>query len=106
MYITKIMYMQIRVSSEISNGSIILNLDCDMYANNPDAVREALCFFMDEKRGPEIAFMQHPQRYNNITKNDIYGNCAHVVHQVQTGSLLIRILGLKLRKFMLMDHFL
>ncbi|XVE80561.1 hypothetical protein DITRI_Ditri14bG0150000 [Diplodiscus trichospermus] len=41
----------IRVSSEISNGAIILNLDCDMYANDADYIKEALCFFMDEKRG-------------------------------------------------------
>ncbi|XP_031259712.1 cellulose synthase-like protein E6 [Pistacia vera] len=77
----------IRVSSEISNGTIILNVDCDMYANNPDAVREALCFFMDEMRGPEIAFMQHPQRYNNITKNDLYSNCGHAVHQVELAGI-------------------
>ncbi|TXG66708.1 hypothetical protein EZV62_007983 [Acer yangbiense] len=28
----------IRVSSEISNGSIILNLDYDMFANNADSI--------------------------------------------------------------------
>lgn len=74
--------MQIRVSSEISNGSIILNLDCDMYATAADAIREALCFFMDEKRGHEIAFVQHPQCFDNITKNDLYGNNCHVINQV------------------------
>lgn len=74
--------MQIRVSSQISNAPIILNLDCDMYSNDPDAIRESLCFFMDEKEGHEIAYVQYPQRYNNATKNDIYGNVARVTHEV------------------------
>ncbi|CAN4096876.1 unnamed protein product [Withania somnifera] len=71
----------IRVSSQISNAPIILNLDCDMYSNDPDAIREALCFFMDENQGKEIAYVQYPQRYNNVTKNDIYGNVARVTHE-------------------------
>lgn len=61
------------MSSEISNGLIILNVDCDMYSNNSDSVRDALCFFMDEEKGHEIAFVQYPQFFNNITKNDVYG---------------------------------
>ncbi|KAF2288938.1 hypothetical protein GH714_022916 [Hevea brasiliensis] len=48
----------IRVASEISNGPIILNLDCDMYVNDSDAIREALCFFMDEEKGHEIAYVE------------------------------------------------
>ncbi|KAL1537221.1 cellulose synthase-like protein E6 isoform X2 [Salvia divinorum] len=54
----------IRVSSRISNGSIILNLDCDHYSNNPQSVRDALCFFMDEKQGHNIAYVQHPQKFD------------------------------------------
>ena len=72
----------------ISNAPIILNLDCDMYSNDPDAVREALCFFMDEKRGHEISYVQHPQRYENITKNDIYSNACNVVNKVRRMSML------------------
>ncbi|KAF5949118.1 hypothetical protein HYC85_015075 [Camellia sinensis] len=62
----------IRVSSEISNAPIILNLDCDMYSNDSDAIKEALCFFMDEKHGHKTSHVQHPQSCNNITKNDIF----------------------------------
>ncbi|KZV56351.1 hypothetical protein F511_00348 [Dorcoceras hygrometricum] len=72
----------IRVSSEISNGSIILNLDCDMYANDPDALHDALWFFLDEKQGKSICYVQHPQRYSNITKNDIYANIAYATNNV------------------------
>ena len=67
-------YVQIRVSSEITNAPFILNLDCDMYSNNADIIQEILCFFMDEKKGDEFAFVQCPQHFNNLTKNDIYAN--------------------------------
>ncbi|XVE50862.1 hypothetical protein DITRI_Ditri01bG0198100 [Diplodiscus trichospermus] len=73
----------IRVSSEISNGQIILNLDCDMYSNNSLAVRDALCFFMDEKKGQEIAYVQFPQNFENITKNELYSSSLRVISQVE-----------------------
>ncbi|KAF7140673.1 hypothetical protein RHSIM_Rhsim06G0231000 [Rhododendron simsii] len=72
----------IRVSSEISNAPIILNVDCDMYSNNSDAIKEALCFFMDKERGHMISYVQYPQSYDNITKNDIYANVASAVHKM------------------------
>ncbi|XVF42562.1 hypothetical protein PTKIN_Ptkin01aG0373400 [Pterospermum kingtungense] len=64
----------IRVSSRISNGPIILNVDCDMYSNNSEAIRNSLCFFMDEEKGDEIAYVQYPQNFDNDTKNEIYGS--------------------------------
>uniref|UniRef100_A0A5B7C9R6 Putative cellulose synthase-like protein E1 n=1 Tax=Davidia involucrata TaxID=16924 RepID=A0A5B7C9R6_DAVIN len=72
----------IRVSSNISNGQIILNVDCDMYSNNSHSVRDALCFFMDEEKGHEIAFVQFPQNFDNITKNEIYSSSLRVVSEV------------------------
>lgn len=76
------MILQIRVSSEISNGAIILNVDCDMYSNNSDSIRDALCFFMDEEKGHEIAFVQCPQNFENITKNELYSNSLRVIYEV------------------------
>ncbi|KAG2390739.1 Cellulose synthase-like protein [Vigna angularis] len=64
----------IRVSSQISNAPFILNLDCDMYSNNADTIQEILCFFLDETKGQDIAYVQFPQSFSNITKNDQYGN--------------------------------
>lgn len=75
--------MQIRVSSKISNGPIILNVDCDMYSNNSHSVRDALCFFMDEEKGHEIAFVQFPQNYENVTKNEIYSSSMRVTCEVR-----------------------
>ncbi|KAJ4918012.1 Cellulose synthase-like protein E1 [Raphanus sativus] len=39
---------------------------------------EALCILLDEKEGKEIAFVQFPQCFENLTKNDLYdaSNCA------------------------------
>ncbi|CAJ1963856.1 unnamed protein product [Sphenostylis stenocarpa] len=73
----------LRVSSMISNGEIILNVDCDMYSNNSQSLRDALCFLMDEDQGREIAFVQTPQCFENITKNDIYGGALQVVYAME-----------------------
>ena len=74
--------MQLRVSSSISNGKVILNVDCDMYSNNSQSVRDALCFFMDEEKGHEIAFVQFPQNFENVTKNDLYGSALLTINKV------------------------
>ncbi|TKY57407.1 Cellulose synthase protein E1 [Spatholobus suberectus] len=73
----------LRVSSMISNAEIILILDCDMHSNHSQSVRDAICFFMDEEKGPEIAFVQFPQNFENISKNDLYGNALSVLMEVE-----------------------
>ncbi|KAL2523792.1 Cellulose synthase-like protein E1 [Abeliophyllum distichum] len=77
------MNVLIRVSSEISDAPIILNVDCDMYSNDPDAIRDALCFLMDEKKGQQISYVQYPQSYENITKNDIYSNAGPAIFKIE-----------------------
>ncbi|XWS58522.1 hypothetical protein CRYUN_Cryun08bG0041100 [Craigia yunnanensis] len=73
----------IRVSSSISNASFILNVDCDMYSNNSEAIRDALCFFLDEEKGHEIAYVQFPQSFSNLTKNDIYGSSLRIIMELE-----------------------
>ncbi|XP_072982405.1 cellulose synthase-like protein E6 [Typha latifolia] len=73
----------LRVSSVISNSPLILNVDCDMYSNNFDSIRDALCFFLDEEMGHSIGFVQYPQNCNNLTKNDLYGSSFNTVNQVE-----------------------
>lgn len=75
--------LQIRVSSEITNAPFILNLDCDMYSNNPVTLKELLCFFLDGKRSHDIAFVQFPQCFDNITENMLYGIPDQVVNEVR-----------------------
>lgn len=73
----------IRVSSEISCGPVILNVDCDMYSNNSQSVRDALCFLLDEEQGGELAFVQFPQNFYNLTKNELYGGSLRVIYEVE-----------------------
>ena len=53
-----------------------------MYSNNSEIVRDALCFFMDEEKGHEIAYVQFPQNYSNLTRNDLYGTDMRVIETV------------------------
>uniref|UniRef100_A0A0D9X6Y9 Uncharacterized protein n=1 Tax=Leersia perrieri TaxID=77586 RepID=A0A0D9X6Y9_9ORYZ len=63
----------VRCSAVMSNGPFMLNFDCDHYINNAQAVREAMCFFMD-RGGERIAYIQFPQRFEGIDKSDRYAN--------------------------------
>ncbi|KAE8734628.1 Cellulose synthase like E1 [Hibiscus syriacus] len=79
----KVLPTLIRVSSRISNASVILNVDRDMYSNNPDAIRDAMCFFMDEEKGHEIAYVQYPQSFYNLSKNDLYSSSLRVIVELE-----------------------
>ncbi|KAL6195181.1 hypothetical protein ACLB2K_030801 [Fragaria x ananassa] len=78
--------IKIRVSSNISNGKLILNVDCDMYSNNSKAIRDALCFLMDEEQGHEIAYVQFPQNFDNLIKNELYASL-RVITEVEVHGL-------------------
>ncbi|PPD82156.1 hypothetical protein GOBAR_DD20916 [Gossypium barbadense] len=73
----------IRVSSKITNAPIILNVDCDMYSNNSNTIKSSLCIFMDEEKGDEIGYVQFPQCFYNLTKNEIYGSSLRVMLQLE-----------------------
>ncbi|XP_071698466.1 cellulose synthase A catalytic subunit 3 [UDP-forming]-like isoform X2 [Rutidosis leptorrhynchoides] len=64
----------VRASAILTNGPFILNLDCDHYINNSKALREAMCFMMDPNLGKYVCFVQFPQRFDGIDKNDRYAN--------------------------------
>ncbi|PKU69698.1 Cellulose synthase-like protein E2 [Dendrobium catenatum] len=74
--------IKLRISEQISNGSIILTIDCDMCANNVESIRDALCFFMDEERGHEYAFVQFPHNFENLTQQDLYASSFKMIHKV------------------------
>ncbi|KAL3506070.1 hypothetical protein ACH5RR_031452 [Cinchona calisaya] len=62
----------LRVSGIISNSPYILVLDCDMYCNDSTSARQAMCFHLDQRISSSLAFVQFPQKFCNISKNDIY----------------------------------
>ncbi|XP_073154182.1 cellulose synthase A catalytic subunit 8 [UDP-forming] [Henckelia pumila] len=64
----------VRVSAVLTNAPYILNLDCDHYVNNSKAIREAMCFLMDPQVGPDVCYVQFPQRFDGIDKSDRYAN--------------------------------
>ncbi|EFJ38258.1 hypothetical protein SELMODRAFT_73698 [Selaginella moellendorffii] len=64
----------VRVSAVLTNAPFLLNLDCDHYINNSKALREAMCFMMDPTMGKGVCYVQFPQRFDGIDRNDRYAN--------------------------------
>ncbi|KAJ0263390.1 hypothetical protein HA466_0037560 [Hirschfeldia incana] len=64
----------LRVSSVMTNSPVILTLDCDMYSNNPTTPLHALCYLSDPKIISSLGFVQFPQRFQGINRNDIYAS--------------------------------
>ncbi|OVA02032.1 Cellulose synthase [Macleaya cordata] len=64
----------VRVSAVLTNAPYILNLDCDHYVNNSQAVREGMCFMMDPQVGKGVCYIQFPQRFDGIDRSDRYAN--------------------------------
>uniref|UniRef100_A0A803LMF8 Uncharacterized protein n=1 Tax=Chenopodium quinoa TaxID=63459 RepID=A0A803LMF8_CHEQI len=62
----------LRISATLSNSPCILVLDCDMYCNDSISARQAMCFYLDPKISPTLGWVQYPQVYHNVNKNDIY----------------------------------
>lgn len=73
----------LRVSSILSNSPYILVLDCDMYCNDPTSAKQAMCFHLDPKLSPSLAFVQFPQKFHNISRNDIYDSQLRTTFQVR-----------------------
>ncbi|CAK9855779.1 unnamed protein product [Sphagnum jensenii] len=76
----------VRSSAIMSNGPFILNLDCDHYIFNSNAIREAMCFFMD-RGGDRICYVQFPQRFEGVDPNDRYANHNTVFFDVNMRAL-------------------
>ncbi|XP_038726100.1 cellulose synthase-like protein G3 [Tripterygium wilfordii] len=67
----------LRVSATMTNAPIVLTNDCDMYSNDPHTPRRALCYLLDPRMiDSQLGFIQFPQRFKGINKDDIYG-CEH-----------------------------
>ncbi|GBG89411.1 hypothetical protein CBR_g49201 [Chara braunii] len=76
-----------RASALITNGPFILNLDCDHYINNAKAMREAMCFLMDPASGSQVCYVQFPQRFDGVDRNDRYANHNTVFYDVNMKGL-------------------
>ncbi|XP_052171372.1 cellulose synthase-like protein D3 [Diospyros lotus] len=76
----------VRASAIMSNGPFILNLDCDHYVYNSQALREGMCFMMD-RGGDRICYVQFPQRFEGIDPSDRYANHNTVFFDVNMRAL-------------------
>lgn len=65
---------QTRVSGLMTNAPYMLNVDCDMYANNPKIVLHAMCLLLGSNSEKEIAFVQFSNAFYDGLKDDPYGN--------------------------------
>ncbi|KAL4565406.1 hypothetical protein LXL04_029500 [Taraxacum kok-saghyz] len=63
----------LRVSGVMTNGSIVLTQDCDMYSNDPHTPKRVLCYISELSARPNLGYIQFPQRYHGLNKDDIYG---------------------------------
>ncbi|KAF9592307.1 hypothetical protein IFM89_013533 [Coptis chinensis] len=59
----------------MTNAPMVLTQDCDMYSNDPQTPLRALCYILDPtKASSDLAYIQFPQRFHGINKNDIYAS--------------------------------
>ncbi|MBA0832842.1 hypothetical protein Goarm_017201 [Gossypium armourianum] len=58
-----------------------------MYSNNSESIKYSLCVFMDEEKGDEFGYVQFPQSFDNLTKNDIYGCSFRVIQKLEVHGL-------------------
>ncbi|KAL6856094.1 hypothetical protein ACP4OV_018896 [Aristida adscensionis] len=68
------MNVQLRVSALLTNAPFIINFDGDHYVNNSQAFRAAMCFMLDRREGDNTAFVQFPQRFDDVDPTDRYCN--------------------------------
>ena len=67
----------------MSNAPYILNVDCNMFVNNPKVVLHAMCLLLGPKSETEIAYVQFTQMFYNGLKDDPYGNQFVVMFEVR-----------------------
>ncbi|KAF9688280.1 hypothetical protein SADUNF_Sadunf02G0181200 [Salix dunnii] len=81
-----------RVSGLMTNAPFILNVDCDMFANNPNIVCHAMCLLLGSRNERESGFVQCPQYFYDGLKHDPFGNQFEVLHKY-IGSGIVGIQG-------------
>ncbi|KAL5056417.1 hypothetical protein RYX36_037099 [Vicia faba] len=70
-----------RVSGLITNAPFMLNVDCDMFVNNPKIVQHAMCILLESKGEKEVAFVQCPQQFYATLKDDPFGNQMAILYK-------------------------
>ena len=66
----------------MTNAPFMLNVDCDMFANNPQVVLHAMCILLGVKDETDCGFVQFPQQFYDGLKDDPFGNQMVVMTKV------------------------
>lgn len=75
--------VQTRVSAVLTNAPIMLNMDCDMFANNPQVILHAMCLLLGFDDEVHSGFVQAPQMSYKALQDDPFGNQAEVKYKVE-----------------------
>ncbi|KAK1322835.1 Cellulose synthase-like protein H1 [Acorus calamus] len=70
-----------RVSAVMTNAPFMLNLDCDMFANNSKIMLHAMCLMLGFDNEVQSGFVQCPQQFHGALKDDPFGNQVVVLQQ-------------------------
>ncbi|CAO2042266.1 unnamed protein product [Urochloa humidicola] len=70
-----------RVSAVLTNAPIMLNVDCDMFANNPQVALHAMCLLLGFDDEVHSGFAQAPQKFYGGLKDDPFGNQMEVIYE-------------------------
>jgi hypothetical protein len=82
-----ILGVQTRVSAVLTNAPIMLNVDCDMFANNPQVALRAMCLLLGADDELHSGFAQAPQKFYGALKDDPFGNQMEVLYEVLDRSI-------------------
>ncbi|TVU14499.1 hypothetical protein EJB05_37973 [Eragrostis curvula] len=70
-----------RASAVLTNAPIMLNVDCDMFANNPKVILHAMCLLLGFDDEVHSGFVQAPQKFYGALKDDPFGNQMEVIYE-------------------------
>ncbi|KAG8064490.1 hypothetical protein GUJ93_ZPchr0004g39552 [Zizania palustris] len=68
------MNVLVRVSAVMTNAPIMVNVDCDMFVNNPKAFTHAMCLLLGFDDEMHSGFVQAPQRFYGGLNDNPFGN--------------------------------
>ncbi|KAK1264300.1 Cellulose synthase-like protein H1 [Acorus gramineus] len=70
-----------RVSAVMTNAPFMLNVDCDMFANNAEVIIHAMCLFLGLDDEVQSGYVQCPQHFYGALKDDPFGNQLVIMQQ-------------------------
>ncbi|PIA34553.1 hypothetical protein AQUCO_03700085v1 [Aquilegia coerulea] len=78
----------LRVSATMTNAPLVLTQDCDCYSTDPKTPLKALCYILEPtKASSDLAYVQFPQRYYGINKNDTYGSEVKRLYKIDSAGM-------------------